>query len=68
MWYTTEIVAQIVPSSQNRIDREAADTYFAQAKTALKKRDTETVFPLIHIADSLYQKLAFPQEVIKTKL
>ncbi|WP_299768110.1 CHAT domain-containing tetratricopeptide repeat protein [uncultured Dokdonia sp.] len=68
IWCTTEIVAQTVPSSQNRIDREAADIYFAQAKTVLKKRDTDTALPLIHKADSLYQKLVLPEEIIETKL
>ncbi|WP_299680992.1 CHAT domain-containing tetratricopeptide repeat protein [uncultured Dokdonia sp.] len=68
IWNANLLVAQTTPSSQNRVDREAADTYFAQAKTALQNRDTETALPLIHKADSLYQKLALPQEVIETKM
>ncbi len=64
IWNVGILNAQNTPSSE----KETADHYFAQAKKALQSRDTETALPLIYKADSLYQKLAFPEEIIETKL
>ncbi len=66
--FTSISVAQISPSSQNHTDREIADTYLEQATVALQKREAKTALPLVHTADSLYQKLQQPENVIKAKL
>lgn len=67
-WYTPILAAQTVPTAQRQLDREQADSYIQQAKTALRTRDTKKALPLIHKADSLYQQLELPQEVVETKI
>ena len=66
-WCTTVLVAQTV-SPQSQVDRELADNYLKQAKMALQTRDVKTALPLIHTADSLYQRLGLAQEVIEAKI
>jgi len=68
IWCTTILVAQTSSPPQNQVDRELADNYLAQAKTALRERDTETALPLIHKTDSLYQQLELAQEVVEVKI
>ncbi len=68
LWCTTLLNAQNTPTNQSQISREQADGYIQQAKTALQTRDTKTALPLIYKADSLYQQLGLPQEVIEAKI
>ncbi len=53
---------------QSTAQKAQADSLFQAATTALQTRDTKTAFPLILKADSLYQQLRLPQDVIKTKI
>lgn len=65
---TTILVAQTSSSTQSRTPLEIANEYLEQATHALQERDAKTALPLVHIADSIYQKLQLPENVIKAKL
>lgn len=67
-WSISVAVAQTSPSTQSRTDLEIANESLVQATLALQKRDAKTALPLVHTADSLYQKLQQPENVIKAKL
>jgi len=56
-------------SFENRTtNRALADSLFWVAENALETREIKTALPLAYKADSLYQKLQLPKEVIKAKL
>lgn len=67
-WSISVAVAQTSSSIQSPTDLERANESLVQATDALQKRDAKTALPLVHIADSLYQKLQQPENVIKAKL